>query len=84
MILIKTSSPISNLSEVQYKFSVDLEYEKFEEDREKHRILSVYQKDNDVYTYNNPFCKHCFSCNLKEWQYNPKMLIDDGWKSSSY
>jgi hypothetical protein len=81
MTLIKTSSPITNLSEVQYKFSVDSEYEKFEENREKHRILnvdrSVYQKDNDVYAYNNPFCKHCFSRNLKEWQYNPKMLIDD-------
>ena len=67
MTLIKTSSPITNLSEVQYKFSVDSEYEKFEENREKHRILnvdrSVYQKDNDVYAYNNPFCKHCFSRN---------------------
>jgi hypothetical protein len=69
------------LSDVQYKFFVSEEYEKQEKKREKRRELSlnknVYMKDEMTYAYKYPFCKKCFSRDVNEYGYNPKMLIDE-------
>jgi transposase-like protein len=81
MILEKITSPLSILSDVQYKFCVPEEYEKQEEKSKKRRELSVsksvYMIDERTYAYKYPFCKKCFSRDVNEYGYNSKMLIDE-------
>jgi hypothetical protein len=56
MILVKPIFPVSNLSDVQYKFYVSEEYEKQEKKHGKRRKLSVdksvYMIDEVTYAYN--------------------------------
>jgi hypothetical protein len=80
MILVKPISPVSNLSDVQYKFFVSEEYEKQEKEHEKRRKLSVdksvYMIDEVTYAYNTPFCGKCYSRKVWAHSLNFKMLID--------
>jgi len=80
MIIEKITSPISNLSDVQYKFFVSEEYEKQEKKYEDRRKLSVdkrvYMVDDVTYAYENPVCKCCYSRDVSGYGYNSKMLID--------
>ncbi|MGL4670276.1 MAG: hypothetical protein ACRCVG_06790 [Methanobacteriaceae archaeon] len=79
MTIKKITSPIKNLSDVQYIFCVSAEYEKAEKNHEKIRKLSpdttVYMINHERYAYENPFCKHCYSRTLKEHGSNPKLVF---------
>jgi len=81
MNLIKPTSPVSNLSDVQYKFFVSEKYEKQEKKYEKRRKLSlgknIYMIDEETYAYETPFCSECYSRNVSTYGYNSKMLIDE-------
>jgi transposase-like protein len=80
MTIKKITSPISNLSDVQYKFFVSEEYEKQEKKYEEIRRLSVskkvYMVDDVTYAYENPACECCYSRDVIGYGYNSKMLID--------
>lgn len=60
MYLEKICSPVSSLSDVQYKFSFS-DLEKCEKRSEFNVDKSVFTNDGLYYAYNNGFCKHCFS-----------------------
>jgi transposase-like protein len=81
MTIVKIASPVSNLSDVQYKFFVSEEYEKQEKKYENRRKLSinkrVYMVDEGKYAYENPVCSRCYSRDITEYGYNSKMLIDE-------
>ena len=81
MTLIKSASPVSNLSDVQYKFFVSEEYEQQEKKYEDRRKLSVdnsiYMIDEVTYAYENPFCSECYSRDVSAYGYNSKMIIDE-------
>jgi hypothetical protein len=81
MILVKPTSPVSNLSDVQYKFFVSEEYEKQAKKYEDRRKLSVnksiYMIDEETYAYETPFCSKCYSRDVSAYGYNSKMLIDE-------
>ncbi|WP_409199744.1 hypothetical protein [Methanobrevibacter sp. DSM 116169] len=74
MYLEKICSPISNLSDVQYKFCFP-GLEKREKQSKFSVDRSVYTNDSRYYAYNNSFCKHCFSRDLIKHGFNSKMLI---------
>ena len=79
MQTIKITSPICNLSDVQYKFFVSDEYEKCEkkyEDMRKFVNKKVYMVDDRTYAYENSFCKSCYSRDVTGYGYNSRMLID--------
>ena len=80
MKLIKPTSPVSNLSDYQYKFFVSEEYEKHEKKYENRRKFSVdknvYMIDDVTYAYEHPFCGKCFSRDVSKYGYNSKTLID--------
>jgi transposase-like protein len=79
MQLEKISSPVSNLSDVQYKFFVSERYEEQEKKYEDRRKLSVdkrlYMIDEVTYAYENPICNSCYSRDVTAYGYNSKMLI---------
>ena len=81
MTLVKSTSPVSNLSDVQYKFFVSEKYEKQEKKYENRRKLSVdkriYMIDEETYAYETPFCAKCYSRDVSEYGYNSKMLISE-------
>ena len=84
MKLEKPISPVSNLSDVQYKFCVPDEYEKQEKKNEKRRKLTVdkkvYMIDEVTYAYENPFCQKCYSRNVWAHSFNSKTLFDSNGK----
>ena len=80
MTIKKITSPISSLSDVQYKFFVSEEYGEQEKKYENRRKLSVdkrvYMIDDVTYAYENPVCESCYSRDVTGYGYNSKMLID--------
>jgi transposase-like protein len=86
MILEKITFPVSNLSDVQYKFCVPEEYKKQEQKYEKRKEPSVdksiYMVDEVKYAYKNPFCKHYFSRDALKYSINSKMLIENERKQN--
>jgi uncharacterized protein Usg len=81
MTLLKPVSPVSNLSDVQYKFFVSEEYEKQVQKYENRRKFSfdksVYMIDEVTYAYETPFCSKYYSRDVSTYGYNSKMLIDE-------
>ena len=78
MIMTKQVSPVSNMSDVQYKFCVpESDYE--DNSREIIHDSKIFTADNEFFSYESPFCKHCNTSNVIKHGYNPKMLIlEDG------
>jgi hypothetical protein len=78
MQITKITSPVSNLSDVQYKFCVSEKYEKNHENRKRYSLNKrAYMIDEKTYAYENPYCESCYSHNVINHGYNPKMIIDN-------
>ena len=82
MLIIKITTPITNVSDIQYKFYVP-KYEKEEQKIIKYREINssqtIYINHDGLYTYDNPICKHCYSHKINKDGTNDKMLIaEDG------
>ncbi|KZX17609.1 hypothetical protein MBCUT_01730 [Methanobrevibacter cuticularis] len=86
MIVVKTTSPISNVSDVQYKFFVfgleaDENYKKKLGRNKYSPNRDVIKTAENVYIYADPFCKHCNSRKVSEYGHNDRLIIDkDGKK----
>ena len=69
---------ISNLSDVQLKLFDFVDFENPVCENSKFDLdYSVKRNENEVYEYNQGFCKHGYSRNVIKQGYNPKMIIAD-------